>query len=140
MANHYELLGIEKNATSADVRKAYAKIARDRHPDRFSDPVEKERAHEFFKEATAAFNALSNERSRREYDAEIERPKATTPEELAAQAVADAQEILKTGDLGKALEWLRQAVYLQPNEVKYKTALGRALVKHPQTSREGIQV
>jgi curved DNA-binding protein CbpA len=140
MANHYEVLGVAQNATTADVRKAYAKIARDRHPDRFGDPAEKERAQEFFKEATAAFNTLSSERARREYDAELARPKATTPEEQAALAVAEAQEVLKTGDLGAAIERMRQAVYLQPGEVKYKLGLARLLGKHPQTAREGVQV
>lgn len=140
MADHYEILGVPRNATPADVRKAYAKIARDRHPDRFGDPVEKERAQEFFKEATAAFNALSNERARREYDAELLKPKITTPEEQAAAAVADAQEVLKTGDLGGAIERMRQAAYLQPQEGTYRLGLARLLVRHPQTAREGIQV
>ncbi len=140
MADHYELLGVQRSATVAEVREAYARIAKDRHPDRFSDPAEKERAQEFFKEATAAFNALSNERSRRDYDAELAKPKATTPEEQAAQAVSQAQEVLKTGALGAAIEKLREAVYLQPQETKYKAGLGRLLIKHPQTAREGIQV
>jgi predicted Zn-dependent protease len=140
MADYYEVLGLQRNATHADVRKAYAKIARDRHPDRFSDPAERERAQEFFKEATAAFNALSNERSRREYDAELAKPKLATPEEQAAAAFAEAHEVLKSGDLGGAIDRVRQAVYLQPQEGKYKLGLGRLLVKHPQTAREGIQV
>lgn len=140
MADYYEVLGVQRSATPADVRKAYAQIARDRHPDRFSDPAEKERAHEFFKEATAAFNTLSNDRARQEYDAELARPKPATPEEQAEAAVAAAQEVLKTGDLGGAIDRVRQAVYLQPGEPKYRLGLARLLVKHPQTAREGIQV
>jgi curved DNA-binding protein CbpA len=140
MADYYEILGVAKDAGLADVRRAYARIAKERHPDRFSDPLEKERAQEFFKEATAAFNTLSNERERRDYDAELKKPRATTPEEQAAAALAEAQEVLKRGDLGGALERLRRAVYLQPQELKYKLALGRALTKHPQTAREGIQL
>ncbi len=140
MADFYELLGVPRNATSADVRKAYAKIARDRHPDRFSDPADKERAQEFFKEATAAFNALSSDRARQEYDAELAKPKLTTPEEQATAAVADAQELMKSGQLGAAIERLRQAVYLQPNELKYRLGLARLLGKHPQTAREGVQM
>jgi curved DNA-binding protein CbpA len=140
MADYYEVLGVPRSATASDVRKAYARIARDRHPDRFSDPAEKERAQEFFKEATAAFNTLSNERSRRDYDAELAKPKLTTPEEQAAAAVAEAQEVLKAGNLGGAIDRVRQAVYLQPQETKYRLGLARLLAKHPQTAREGIQV
>ncbi len=140
MADYYEILGVARNATAADVRKAYARIAKDRHPDRFGDPAEKERAQEFFKDATAAFNTLSNPRAREDYDAELARPKATTPEAQAAAAFTEAQEVLKRGDLGGAIERLRQAVYLQPEDSTYRLTLGRVLTKHPQTAREGIQV
>ena len=60
MANFYELLGIQKTATTADVRKAYALLAREKHPDRFPDPAAKAAAQQKFQEITAAFNTLSN--------------------------------------------------------------------------------
>ncbi len=138
--DYYEILGVPPTASVSDIRKAYAKIARDRHPDRFADPVEKERAQEFFKDATAAFNTLSSEKSRAAYDVERQRPTAKTPEEQAALAVAEAQELAKAGDLGGAIERMRQAAYLQPQEIKHREFLGRLLSKHPQTAREGIQV
>jgi curved DNA-binding protein CbpA len=138
MADYYEILGIEKTATTAEVRKAYAQIARERHPDRFSDPVERERAHEFFKDATAAFNALSGERSRREYDAQSARPVARTPEDQAQLAYDDAMEYVKRGDSASAVESLRQAAYLMPREARYHAALGRALARDPRTARESV--
>jgi molecular chaperone DnaJ len=138
MADYYEILGIGKDAGVADVRKAYAKIAKERHPDRFTDPVERERAQEFFKEATAAFNALSNERSRREYDAQQAKPVARSPEEHAAQAYAEGMEYVKRGDAATAAERLRQAVYLAPREARYQAALGRILVKDKHSARDGV--
>jgi len=140
MGNHYEILGVPRGDSTAEIRKAYAQIARDRHPDRFSDPVEKERAQEFFKDATAAFNMLANERQRREYDAQIDKPIARTPEEQARAAFAQAQEILKAGDAAGAAELLRQAVYHQPGKAEYRIWLGRALVREPRTAREGILI
>jgi curved DNA-binding protein CbpA len=68
MANYYDLLGISASATTSDVRKAYAKLARERHPDRFPDPKAKQAAQQTFQEITAAFNTLSNDRARAEYD------------------------------------------------------------------------
>jgi curved DNA-binding protein CbpA len=136
MANYYEILGIGKDASVGDVRKAYASIAKERHPDRFSDPVERERAQEFFKDATAAFNALSSERSRREYDAQLAKPIARTPEEQAQQAYAEAQEHMKRSDAVAAAESLRQAAYLAPSEARYQAALGRVLARDPRTARE----
>ena len=140
MDNLYEILGVARGASTAEIRRAYAQIARDRHPDRFSDPVEKERAQEFFKEATAAFNALSNERRRREYDAQIEKPVPKSPEEHARAAFAQAQELLKAGGVAAAVELLRQAVYHQPDNGEFRFWLGRALTREARTAREGIQI
>src|SRR5262249_33734461 len=86
MANYYEILGVPKTASAAEVRSAYAKLARERHPDRFSDPAEKARAEEFFKDLTTAFNTLAGEKSRREYDESLERPRAAPPQEIAMSA------------------------------------------------------
>ena len=68
-----------RTATASEVRSAYAKLARERHPDRFADPVEKAKAEEFFKDLTTAFNTLANDKSRREYDASLDRPQVAPP-------------------------------------------------------------
>jgi curved DNA-binding protein len=87
MANYYDLLGISKSATSSDVRTAYARLARERHPDRFPDPAAKQAAQQTFQELTAAFNTLSNDRSRAEYDKSLQAPpRAPVPEEIARDA------------------------------------------------------
>lgn len=139
MADYYEILGIPRTASVTEIRKAYLKIARERHPDRFSDPVEKERAQEFFKDATAAFNTLLNDQTRAQYDSELDRPKAT-PEERVQYLIAEAQELFKSGELGHAIDRVRQAIYLQPQEIKHKLLLGRLLTKHPKTAHDGIQM
>jgi predicted Zn-dependent protease len=139
MADYYETLGVARNASSIEIRKAYIRIARERHPDRFADPLEKERAQEFFKDATAAFNTLSNEQTRREYDAELDRPLAT-PEERVAFLLAEGDELLKAGELGHAVDRVRQVIYLQPQVIQHRILLGRLLAKHPKTAHEGIQV
>ena len=42
MADYYEVLGVPKSATAGDIRAAYVRLAKERHPDRFRDPVEKQ--------------------------------------------------------------------------------------------------
>ena len=45
---HYEVLSVGTGASAEDARRAYRKLARDHHPDRFQDPAEKKkigRAH-----------------------------------------------------------------------------------------------
>merc|ERR1712070_266466 len=58
---HYKTLGVEKNATCSEIKKAYMKLAKKHHPDKGGDP-------DTFKEMTAAFNVLSDEDKRRNYD------------------------------------------------------------------------
>lgn len=61
----YKVLGVTKNASQADIKKAYRKLARDNHPD--SNPGNKA-AEERFKEISEAYSVLSNEKKRKEYD------------------------------------------------------------------------
>lgn len=61
----YETLGIEKNASADDIKKAYRKLALKYHPDR--NPGNKE-AEEKFKEISAAYEVLSDEKKRKQYD------------------------------------------------------------------------
>jgi curved DNA-binding protein CbpA len=139
MRNYYELLGVGRTATAAEVRQAYLRLAREKHPDRFSDPTEKARAQSFFQDLTAAFNTLHNDNSRREYDAETERPKPVDPAEIAQEAYGRGLQMLEEGQLQDAVTALHVAVHHAPNEARYHAALGRALGRHPPTAREGIQ-
>jgi DnaJ-class molecular chaperone len=139
MADFYEILGIARTAATGEVRKAYMRLARERHPDRFSDPTEKARAQDDFQKATEAFNTLSNDRSRADYDASLDKPKATTPEEIAAEAFAAGMGRLTSSDPAGAAEAFRQAAYLVPGEARYHAALGRALAANPRSAREAVQ-
>ena len=61
----YKVLGVSKDATQADVKKAYRTLARDNHPD--SNPGNKA-AEERFKEVSEAYAVLSNAEKRKQYD------------------------------------------------------------------------
>ncbi len=138
--DYYKVLGIPPTASAAEVRKAYMRLARERHPDRFVDPEEKAQAHDFFRDLTTAFNTLSNDRLRREYDQEREQPQARTPVELAAQAHATGLELYRAGNLAQAIEALRIAVHHAPQELAYVMDLARALASHPRSAREAAEV
>jgi curved DNA-binding protein CbpA len=67
----YALLGVEKNADLAAIKKAYRKLALKHHPDRNGGSKESE---ETFREITAAYSILSDEKLRRAYDLQKARP------------------------------------------------------------------
>lgn len=61
MKNYYDLLGVAKNATADDIKRAYRKLAAQHHPDKGGDT-------QVFQEITQAYNALSDPQKRAEYD------------------------------------------------------------------------
>ena len=63
--DHYARLGVPKNASAEDIKKAYRKLARQNHPDRHpDDPAAEER----FKQISEAYETLSDADKRKQYD------------------------------------------------------------------------
>ncbi len=139
MPDYYELLGVAPTASSGDIRKAYLRLAREKHPDRYPEGPEKEAAGAVFQDLTTAFNTLCNDRSRREYDETRHRPKPTSPEEIAREAYERASPLLERGAFEEALTLLHTAVHHAPDTAEYHAALGRALSRDPAAAREAIQ-
>src|SRR2546429_7043266 len=63
--DYYKALGVSKNATPDEIKKAYRKLARQYHPDRNPDD---KRAEERFKEVSEAHDVLSDPEKRKQYD------------------------------------------------------------------------
>src|SRR5215207_5934057 len=62
--DYYEVLGVQRGASEDDIKKAYRRLALQYHPDRNKEPE----AIEFFKEATEAYQVLSDAEKRNLYD------------------------------------------------------------------------
>ena len=64
--DYYEVLGVEKNATDEEIKKAYRKMAKKYHPD--ANPDNKQEAEAKFKEVNEAYETLSDSQKRQMYD------------------------------------------------------------------------
>ena len=63
--DYYKVLGVPKDAPTADIKKAYRKLARQFHPDANKGDA---KAEEKFKEISEAYDVLSDDKRRKEYD------------------------------------------------------------------------
>ena len=68
--DYYEVLGVDRNASANDIKKAYRKLAIQYHPDRQHEKseAEKKEAEEKFKEAAEAYSVLSDADKKARYD------------------------------------------------------------------------
>ena len=83
--NFYDALGIKRNATPDEIKKAYRKLARKYHPD-----VSKEKDAEAKMQAiNVAYDTLSNEEKKKQYDFELDHPQGFA--QGSSQGFDDAQ-------------------------------------------------
>jgi len=135
------ILGVSMNATAAEIKNAYMRLARQYHPDRFTNEEEKRKANEQFALITAAYRVLSDEKLRAEYDRSLEKGVKKEDEiqiTQAKNAFTRALEYLKNKDPWRAVYLLRIACRYDPQPL-YISYLGLALVYTRQYEREGFE-
>ena len=86
--DYYEVLGVDRTATSDDIKRAYRKLARKHHPDINKDPASEAR----FKEISEANEVLSNPELREKYDA-FGPEFCHVPDDVDPEAWANAQHM-----------------------------------------------
>lgn len=87
MSTYYNTLQVSKNATPADIKKAYRELSKKYHPDKNNGSKE---AEEKFKVLVEAFQVLSNEEKRKQYDIVI-RPAKPNVKQQQANASPQAE-------------------------------------------------
>jgi curved DNA-binding protein CbpA/DNA-binding response OmpR family regulator len=141
--SHFEVLGVEREATPAEIADAYDALARDFHPDLFRLRGEDVRdvAQQIFERLEQAFQVLRDSGSRRDYLIELESTPLPAGSDAqaarASESVATAAErVYFTGvshlrgrRYPQAAEAFRQATTLAPMQASYRSALGWALYR-----------
>ncbi|GAA5857012.1 hypothetical protein JCM9279_007313 [Rhodotorula babjevae] len=87
MSSHYALLSLSPGATPEQLRAAYLRLAKERHPDR-APPEQREAAKRAFQELATAYSVLSDPTLRRAYDASLASSTAPPPARPARAARA----------------------------------------------------
>jgi len=160
--DHYEVLDIARLATTEEIKNAYHSLARRFHPDRFhqSQPELRNRVESAFARITQAYETLSDQALRADYDAKrsprspkpaaTARPKPATqavgsngakqpaPEANAKRAETSFQhglDALKRNQHDEAIRFLAEAAMLAPREARYRAHYGHALTRQSNTRR-----
>ncbi|MFH1176641.1 MAG: DnaJ domain-containing protein [Acidobacteriota bacterium] len=138
---YYDVLGLEPGAPPDEVRAAFRRLARERHPDRFRG-AERANAEVEFQQITEAYNVLADDARRSRYDQQLASPSRqppTSPRDVARALVGKAVGLLKLGENAKAGELLGQAVAHDPQNARGRHLYGMFLAHQGGRLEEGLR-
>jgi Flp pilus assembly protein TadD len=148
--DYYQLLGLSDAAKEADVKVSYLQAAKRYHPDALAkaglDDQTRQQANNVFARISKAYSVLSNKRLRADYDEAQSSDEGPIDAERLASAESmyrKGEVLLRSGNFAGAIEFLRPAVELWPDESDYCSALGWALYRkmpsEPVLAREQLK-
>jgi DnaJ-class molecular chaperone len=120
ITDYYVVLGVQRNATTRQIRQRFLELARERHPDLVLGEGKAEAEAEF-QRLTEAFNVLADPHRRRAHDAllvsGVAEPQPTR-EDLARVYVQRGIKAYKTADWRNALDNFEQALRESPEDAE----------------------
>lgn len=138
--NYYDVLGVDRSASEQQIRDRFRKLARENHPDRYSDE-EKPEAERKFQNLTEAVNVLTNPVKRKQHDSEISSGvnKTTDLAAVGKAYLAKGAKAFKENDMKTAYENFDMAVKHNPNDAKAHHYLALAAIRIPAYTRQAVQ-
>lgn len=157
--DYYQILEVSPDASEKEIKRAYHRLARERHPDKGKTPEEVKRLQEEFALISTAYNVLKDKAKRAEYDARLRKEKtrqlegkapAATSQATAApgppaatraaapsrervaiaqRAFAKGLQLYNAGDYSRACEFFEAAIKNNDSEPVYHVKLGMALMR-----------
>lgn len=141
--DHYQLLGVARDAALSEIRSAYLELAKQLHPDRirgFGLTEHTRAAERLFTSINGAYHAISTPDKRARYDATLAsggtgdkaRDQKAVEDQVARLLSADehflrGERALRLQQFDQALQEFREAVHKNPDEAVYHASLGWAL-------------
>jgi CheY-like chemotaxis protein/tetratricopeptide (TPR) repeat protein len=129
--NYYELLDIPNDAEVSEIKKAYFRLAKDLHPDKFAsnkfDDI-RGRTSKVFSKIADAYQTLSDEEQRAKYDNRLKSGKSDEEDDQLKKAnnilqaemqFQKGQAFLNSKDYDKAHEAFEWSIKLNPKEAEY---------------------
>lgn len=156
--DHWQVLGIERNASPEEIKQGFFRGAKHYHPDKFrhiTEPQFQEKLSFIFRRINEAYETLSSSESKDRYEElrkkeqqyadsrqdnpmEARHAARTSPED-AASLHQRAKRAFDTADYWMCIELARQAVDLAPDVAAHYHLLGLALAKNPKWRRDAEQ-
>ncbi len=139
MTNYYDVLGVARDATESEIRNKFRVLARENHPDRFSEPEKKKTAEDRFQLLTEAMNVLTNPVRRKTHDSELEknRPVSQDPAGQARVFLAKGVKSYREGNYPDAIVQFDLAVNHYDKDAKAWHYLALACLKVVGQIRRG---
>jgi tetratricopeptide (TPR) repeat protein len=151
--SHYELLGVPREATEEEIRRAYLEKGRLFHPDLRHRPdlaaFERELTA-VFERLKVAYEILGDPAKRAEYDQASDEPEARVFAEeavvdvearrqLAAKNYTYAMKLIDAKDYFPAVELLQEAARFAPDKPEYRFRLGEVELKNAKWVERGLE-
>jgi len=141
--SHYQLLNVESSTPRSEVKKHYYQMARRFHPDHHMDhPEWTPRLLELMENLTEAYETLSDDETKEEYDALLAQTVENIPSDarkLAQGYLEKAQECIVERNIAGSILWLHHAIEAEPNSSSHRAMLGRCLSTIPEYCREAVE-
>lgn len=132
--SHYERLGINMDASYAEIRKAYFEKVKACHPDKYDamqNPILSKKLTTALALLNEAYNTLTDKRSKEKYDRSIlhssRMSEPTYEARIAQEHFIRGKSLLKEGNYWNAADAFRQATRMHPREARYWSHLALAL-------------
>ena len=145
-SNYFSALGIAENGSSAEARRAYYRLAKEYHPDRFlGGDLTREmhtKINEIFQYITQAYTVLIDADSRAKYVEELHHgpvKKLDINQVIEAEgAYQEGRALIKIRHYAGAVKVLKRAIELSPEEPEYMSSYAWALFKTDPDNRANL--